>query len=131
MKSILKAVSAITLSFNSLFAFAVAPTYLVTHNNTNEQSNAFVGGTTPSPYPTPANATRQVAWNLVRIACYGISNGDYCTATIKMATDTSNPVVVGNLTMNLKTGDITPKTMTSNGYTITVNGPAQTTITKN
>ena len=128
MNSILKAVSIIALSVNSLVVFS-APLYFITHNNTSEQSNGFIGGTTPSPYPTPANTTRQVAWNLVRIACFPLN--ELCSATVKMATDTNDPIEIGRLEMNLKTGDINPKSLSNNGYTITVNGPAETTISKN
>lgn len=129
MKLILKSISAITLSLSAIAAFA-APTYLTTHNNTNEESNAFVAGV-PSPYPTPAQSTRQVYWNLVRIACYGHSTGNQCSAVIKMATNTANPIEIGTVSMDLTTGDINPKVISAQGYTLTVTGIAEATITKN
>jgi hypothetical protein len=130
MKLIAKTLSAIALSI-SAFAASAAPTYLTTHNLTSEESNAYVAGV-HSPYPTPAYQTRQVYWNMVRLACYAHSTPDgKCTATIKMATNTSNPITVGDLTLDLSSGDITPKYLSGNGYTFTVNGPGEATITKN
>ncbi|TAL62671.1 MAG: hypothetical protein EPN84_06120 [Legionella sp.] len=129
MNVILKSFTAIALSLSAATALA-APVYLTTHNNTDEESNAFVAGTIPSPYPTAPHSTRQVYWNMVKIACYGHSTNGKCSALIKMKTNTPNPVEVGSLTMDLATGDITPKTLTANGYTVTVNGIAEASIAK-
>lgn len=129
MNLMLKSLTAITLSLSAAAALAV-PTYLTTHNNTNEESNAFVAGTIPSPYPTAAHSTRQVYWNMVRLACFGHTTNGKCAALIKMATNTSNPIVVGVLSMDLNTGDITPKKLSNNGYTLTVTGPGDATINK-
>ncbi|RUR13898.1 hypothetical protein [Legionella sp. km772] len=128
MKFMLKSLSAITLSLSAIAAFAT-PTYLTTHNNTTEESNAFVAGV-PSPYATSANSTRQVYWNLVKMACYGHTKNNTCAAVVKMATNTANPIVIGTLTMDLASGDITPKRLSANGYTIIVNGFGETTINK-
>ncbi|PJD95711.1 MAG: hypothetical protein CK426_04065 [Legionella sp.] len=130
MKFVLKSLSVLTLSLSTLIAFA-APTHLITHNNTNEESNAYIAGA-PSPYPTKAQSTRTVLWNLVRMACYGhTDNTGKCSAVIKMATNTPNPIELGVLSMNLSTGDITPKVLSANGYTFTVTAPGEATITKN
>ena len=129
MNFIFKGFSAIALSLSAVTAFA-APTYLTTHNNTNEESNAFVAGTIPSPYPTPANSTREIYWNLVKLACYGNTVNGKCPASVKMATNTKNPIEIGMLTMDLSTGDITPKQISNNGYTLTIVGPGEATITK-
>lgn len=130
MKLILKSLSTIALSLSAFTAAVAAPTYLITHNNTNVESNAYVAGA-PSIYPTAPHATRQVAWNLVRIACFGHSKDNKCSAVIKMATNTSAPLVLGTVSMDLTTGDINPKVVSAHGYTITVNGPGETTISKN
>ena len=127
MKLMLKSLSAITLSLSVITAFA-SPDYLVTHNNTNEESNAFIAGT-PSPYPTSAHSTRKVYWNMVRLACYGHTTDGKCSAVIKMATN-SNPIVIGSVSMDLATGDINPKRLSANGYTLIVNGPGETTLSK-
>jgi hypothetical protein len=129
MNLLFKSISAIALSLSAVTSFA-APAYLITHNNTSEESNAFIAGA-PSIYPTPANSTKQVYWNLVKIACYGHTSGKTCPAVIKMATNTANPIELGTVSMNLDTGDISPKVFSSNGYTFIVNGPGEATIVKN
>ena len=129
MKLMRQSIAAISLSLSVFSAFA-APTYFTTHNNTPEESNAFIASNVPSPYPTAANSTRQVYWNMVRLACYGHTTNGKCTAVIKMATNTSNPVTIGTLSMDLNSGDISPKQVSAEGYTVTVNGPGEATITK-
>ncbi|EHL31631.1 hypothetical protein [Legionella drancourtii] len=129
MNLLFKSLSAIALSLSAVTTFA-SPAYLTTYNNTSEESNAYVAGV-PSIYPTPANSKRDVYWNLVKLACYGHTTGRNCLAVVKMATNTANPIEIGTLSMNLDTGDITPKQLSNNGYTVTVTGIAETTITKN
>jgi hypothetical protein len=129
MNLLFKSLSAITLSLSAVTTFAT-PAFLTTYNNTNEESNAYVAGA-PSIYPTAAHSKREVYWNLVKLACYGHTTGKNCPAVVKMATNTANPIEIGTLSMNLDTGDITPKQISNNGYTITVTGLAETTITKN
>jgi hypothetical protein len=130
MNSILKGLSVITLSLGTAVTFA-APAFLTTHNNTNEESNAYVAGTIPSPYPTAPHSDNQVFWNMVKIACYGHTSNNKCSAAIKMATNTANPIVLGTVIMDLETGDISPKRISENGYTFIVNGPGEVTINKN
>ncbi|MCL9682517.1 hypothetical protein [Legionella maioricensis] len=130
MKLMLKSLSAIALNLVAATALA-APAYLTTHNNTDEESNAYVAGTIPSPYSTPAHTTRQVYWNMVRMACYGHTTNGKCTALIKVATDKPTPIDIGTVTMDLDTGDITPKRIENQGYTVIINGPGEATINKN
>ena len=124
-----KSLSAITLSLSAVTTFA-SPAYLITHNTTNLESNAYIAGA-PSIYPTPANSKREVYWNLVKLACYGHTAGKICPAVIKMATNTPNPIEVGMVTMDLESGDINPKVISKNGYTLIVNGPGEATVIKN
>lgn len=129
MNLIIKSFSAVVLSISALSLFA-APTHLTTHNNTDSESNAFIAGTIPSPYPTTAHSTRQIYWNLVKLACYGhISNGK-CPAVVKVATNTSQPLEIGTVQMDLSSGDISPKQLSAHGYILTVNGPGETTLSK-
>lgn len=130
MNLIFKSFSAIALSLSAVTAFA-SPTYLTTHNNTNDESNAYIAGTIPSPYPTKANSTNQLHWNLVKLACFGHSVAGKCPALIKMSTNTNTPIELGMVSMDLDTGDISPKQLSANGYTFTVNGPGEATIEKN
>lgn len=129
MNFMLKSLTAITISLSAAAALA-APTYLTTHNNTNEESNAFVAGTIPSPYPTAPHASRQVYWTMVKLACYGHTTDGKCSALIKMATNTANPIEIGYVSMDLNSGDITPKKLSAKGYTLTVTGVAEATINK-
>ncbi|MDI1352347.1 MAG: hypothetical protein PSV35_06200 [bacterium] len=132
MKFMLKSLSTLTLSLGVTVAFAatVPPVYLITHNNTSVQSNAFVNGNIPSPYPSQPNSTRSVFWNIVKLACYGHVVEGKCSALIKMATDTAKPITVGTVALHLETGDITPKTIIANGYKVVVNGPGEVTLSE-
>lgn len=129
MKLLAKSFAALALSLSAVTAFAM-PSHLITHNNTNEESNALIAGTIPSPYPTAAHSTRKVHWNLVRLACYGHTNNGKCAALIKMATNTSSPIEIGYVYMDLATGDIEPKVFSAKGYRFTVNGAGEATIDK-
>lgn len=129
MKLIPKSVAALALSLSAAATFAM-PSHLITHNNTNEESNALIAGTIPSPYPTAPHTTRKVHWNLVRLACYGHTTNGKCSALIKMATNTPNPIEIGYVYMDLASGDIEPKQFSAKGYKFIVNGPGEATIEK-
>lgn len=130
MKLLQNICAALALSLSATTALAI-PEFLTTHNNTSEESNALIAGYIPAPYPTAAYSTRSVHWNMVRLACYGHTTNGQCTALIKMATNTANPIDVGFVTMDLATGDITPKQLSAHGYSFVVNGPGEATISKN
>jgi hypothetical protein len=130
MKRFLAPLAAV-LTFSSALASATTPSHLITHNLTDVESNAFVAGTIPSPYPTKAHSEGSVAWWQVRFACYNNTTpAGLCPALIKMATDTANPIELGYVYLDLKTGDITPQTLSAHGYTATVNKPGEVTITQ-
>lgn len=129
MNFMIKGITAITLGLTAATALA-APAYLTTHNNTNVESNAYIDGTIPSPFPTAANSSRQVYWSIIRLACYGHTKNGRCSALIKMETNSANPIDLGYVSMELESGDITPKQLSANGYTFTVNGPGEATLSK-
>lgn len=131
MKLMLKGLSAITLSFGIATAFATPPTYLTTYNHADKDSRAFIDGTVPSPdILKPRKAPYTKLWNIVRLACQGHTTKDKkCKAVIKMDPN-DKAIVVGTLTMNLDTGDITPISVSGNGYTIKVLGAGEVEITK-
>lgn len=108
-----------------------SPILLITHNTTDSESNAFVAGTIESHYPSKAHSDNKVSWVSVKMACFGHTVDSKCPALIKMGTNTPNPVELGTVVMDLNTGDITPKQITANGYTLIVNGPGETTLIKN
>ena len=122
-----------TVGAMSLFAATAiaAPKQLITHNTTDVESNAYIDGTIQSQHPTKAHSDGKVFWTAVKMACFGHTIDGKCTALIKMADNTPNPIIVGTVTLNLDTGDITPKQLSANGYTITVDGPGETTLSSN
>jgi hypothetical protein len=130
MNLLLKSIAVITLSVATLTTTFAATEFLITHNHTDLESNAFVAGSIPSPYPTAANTTRQVYWNMVRIACYGHIVNNLCAATIKVGTNTARPITVGEVFLDLKSGEITPKYLSAQGYTFIVDGIGEASLFK-
>ena len=131
MHSTLKKISTFALCTIAATAIAAPPRQLITHNRTNYQSNGYVAGVIPSQHPTQPQSDGVVYWAAVKMACFGHIENNRCSAIIMMASDTDHPIPVGTLTMDLGNGDIEPKQLSGNGFTITVNGPAETTITQN
>lgn len=131
MKSILKTILATALGLTINSAFATPPKQLVTHNTTDSESNAFIAGVIPSQHPTKAHSEERVFWAMVKMACFGYVVNGKCPALIRMDTNTAHPIDLGVVQLDLETGDITPKSLTANGYTLLVNGPGETTIIKN
>jgi hypothetical protein len=121
--AVIGAISFISSSF-------AAPKQLVTHNLTSVESNGFIDGVIPSQHPTKAHSENRVFWASVKLACYGRVVNNSCKALIKMGTDTPNPVDLGWLSLNLITGEITPTSLSGNGYHLEVNGPGETTLTE-
>lgn len=129
MHKLVKSLTATAIALTATTALA-SPQKLITHNKTAVESNAYVAGTIPSQHPTKAFSDGKVSWTEVRIACFGHVVNGRCSALIKMDTGSTKPVDIGYLSMDLNSGDITPTQLRANGYTITVNGPGETTITK-
>ena len=129
MHPVLKQLTTLSLGLFAATAIA-APKQLITHNTTDAESNAFVAGSIPSQHPTRPHTDGKVFWTAVKMACFGHTVDGKCNALIKMATNTSNPLEVGTLILDINTGNITPQQLSGNGYTITVNGPGETTISK-
>ena len=129
MNKMLKGLAVAALSLSSTLVLA-SPTYLVTHNHTDVQSNAYVAGVVPSPVPTNPCSEGKVHWALVRMSCYSQMINGRCPAVIKMATNTAAPIILGMVSMDVETGDILPKQISANGYTFTVNGPGEGTLTQ-
>ncbi|MDX2345385.1 MAG: hypothetical protein QNK11_00725 [Legionella sp.] len=128
MKKINLIRSILALSLTSSLALAIPPKLLITHNQTSLESNAFVAGTIPSQHPTKANSEGRVMWASVRMACFGHVKNGRCPALIKLGANTPTPLELGMVTIDLNTGDIEPKELHANGYTMLVNGPAETTL---
>jgi hypothetical protein len=122
-------ITAIALSSSATLALA-SPILLITHNTTDVESNAYVAGTIASQHPSKPHSDNKVSWVSVRMACFGHTVNGKCPALIKLATNTPNPIDIGTVTMDLNSGDIMPKQLSANGYTLIVNGPGETTLMK-
>lgn len=121
-------VAALGLATTAVFA---SPTYLIIHNQTNAESNAYIEGTIDSHQPTKGYSVGKVHWAVVRMICSGHIIEGNCRALIKMETNTSRPVNLGWLYLNIESGAITPAAgLSANGYTLKVNAPGEATITK-
>ena len=127
MNRLLKTFTAAALVFTATNVLA-SPQKLITHNLTNFDSNAFVAGSIPSRHPTKAHSEGKVSWTEVRMACFGHLVGNKCSADIYMYMPTQ--ILIGTVAMDVDSGEITPGQLHANGFTVTVNGPGETTITK-
>jgi hypothetical protein len=128
MRKIYTILASIILKSTSGFAVATPPKLLITHNKTHLESNAFVAGRIPSQHPTKANSEGRVIWASVRMACFGHIKNGRCPALVKLGTNTATPIILGMVAIDLNTGDIEPKELHANGYSMIVDGPAETTI---
>ena len=129
MHRMFRLLTIIPLSLVSTISLA-SPFFLITHNTTDSESNAYISSTIPSPHPSKPHSDNKVSWISVRMACFGHVVDGKCPALIKMDTNTGNPLEIGMVSLDLATGDITPKQISANGYTMTVNGPGESTLTK-
>jgi hypothetical protein len=128
MKPITRLCSMLALGLTSTLALAVPPKTLITHNKTNLDSNAFIAGRIPSQHPTRAHSDGKVIWASVNLACRGLLVNGTCPAVIKLNPKGPNPITLGMVNLDLKTGIIQPKELHANGYALIVNGPGETTI---
>lgn len=132
MHRFIKPILFIGLSLSASILMATPPRQLITHNTTDVESNAFVAGTIASRHPTKAHTDSKVVWTEVRMACFGHTVNNQCSALIKMGTgpDDGGSVDLGTVMVDLNTGIITPSRLSANGYTMIVNGPGETTLIK-
>lgn len=130
MQSTKRIGTSVMLFIAASVAFAAPPKVLITHNETDFESNGYIAGTIPSQHPTKAHSTGRVMWASVRMACFGHVINGRCEALIKIATDTDHPIELGTVSVDLNTGDIQPKALYANGYKMIVNGPAESTLSK-
>lgn len=121
---------ALALLTHVAFSILPLPQYLTINNTTSVQSNAYVAGVYPSSVPSNPKEVNLVPWFVVRMACIHHSNGKQCPATIKMATNTPNPIDLADLQLNLETGEITVLRLYPTHYKLTVDGFAQVTLSE-
>ncbi|MDP3558787.1 MAG: hypothetical protein Q8R79_00355 [Legionellaceae bacterium] len=125
-KYLMTVLSGLSLSYGAAIA---APTHLIIHNTTDVESNAYIAGSIPSVHPSKSHSDNKVFWGLVKLSCQKHIVNNTCQALIKMETNTTHPVDLGMVTLNLASGEITPASITNNGYSLTINGPAEVTLT--
>ncbi len=129
MHRMIQTAIALTLGLVIQTSALASPKQLITHNLTDRESNAFIEGTVPSPYPTKAHSVGKVFWASVRMSCFGHTVAEKCPALIRIGTNTDNPLDIGVVELNIETGEITPSVIHGNGYKLIVNGIAESTIT--
>lgn len=132
MKKVTKTLAVCAMALYAGLSLAnFAPSLGIAHNKTADmEANAFLGGTQPSPMPIAANSTLQVPWFLLMLGCSGHTDNNWCSALIKIGTNTSNPISMGDMKINLQTGEILPKEIHNSGYSIYVNGSGEVTLVK-
>ncbi|WP_133131171.1 hypothetical protein [Legionella yabuuchiae] len=129
MSRFTKALIGASLSLSAAIAFAIPPSELVSHNNTDVQTQAFLGPNLDLPQqPTEPGAVKRVSWVSVRILCMNTPKPGICPAKIKL--NTVPQTTLGIVEMNLKNGDINPKVLSANGYKMTVVKPGEIVFTK-
>ncbi|ARG99673.1 hypothetical protein [Legionella micdadei] len=128
MNRMLKGLVVTALGLSTTVALA-NPTNLVIRNTTKVEMNEYIDGIIPA-IPTPPESKGTVPWNLIRMACYGYTVNNKCSALIKLATDTNRPFNLGTITIDIETGEISPKSITGpKGYKFTVTGAGEATLT--
>ncbi len=108
---------------------SATPSELITHNDTDVWSNARISGVY-SPHPTKPHDTNKVNWWSVRLACFGHTQGSKCKAEIVADTMGENPVSLGEVSLDLDTGEITPTRIEKDGYVMEVVGLGESRLTK-
>lgn len=128
MKQLVKSLAASALLLAS-GAVLAKPSYLTINNTTDVESNAFLAGK-KSDHPTAPKTTSKVSWFAVQMVCYGhIDSANRCHAIIYMDTQSKDPIELGEVTLEMTTGDIQPKVLRKNGYTMTVSTEKEATAT--
>ena len=130
MKKLISTVLSTALITASTLTFAAPPRYLLTNNMTEYTAGAYVNGTVPPQHPTAPHTKGKVYWGLINISCHAYVVNGKCPALVKLGHNNEYPIEVGYVYLDMNTGEITPKVINHNGFTITVNGPGETTITK-
>lgn len=106
-----------------------APSQMVTVNKTAASIFANIAGY-QSPDPVKPGETKKRAWLLVKGLCATAGQTGKCTADIVAQDSSNNTTTLGQMTMDLESGDITPKKLAAGKYTLTVTGVAQVLITQ-
>lgn len=115
-----------SLCISSALHAAPPPVFNVV-NNLGVATESYIAGQMTSS--TPANSTRSKTWGTIALKCTSHRLNPICPVTIMLAT--APKTVLGTLNINIISGEISPKVLSSNGYTMTLNEPATIVFTKN
>ena len=103
-----------------------APSELVVENKTDYQARAYVNGM--SKNPAEAHSSMSLSWWALKLVCAFQTD---CKATVKMKTDTSNPVSLGDVSINLDSGIIdTSKLSHAEGFNVSYVAPGHAVVTQ-
>jgi hypothetical protein len=130
MKKLVQTLVSTALVTWATSTFAAPPRFLLTNNMTDYTAGAYVNGTVPPQHPTLPNSKGKVYWGLISIACHSFIVDGKCPALVKLGQNNQYPIEIGYVYLDMNTGEITPKVINNNGFTLTVNGPGETTITQ-
>lgn len=126
LKKILLGSALFTIT-SSVFA---APESLVTTNNTNHGKVYAKIGAYKSPEPVLAHQERHREWNNVKFLCTIQKMPITCTAEILVEHDVTGQFEsLGNMTINLNSGELTPANLSSAHYDMNVVGNAHVEVT--
>ncbi len=109
-------------------AFA-SPANLTTVNNSNHGKVYAKIGFYTSPEPVLPHQTRSRDWRSVQGLCGINGMPDKCSAEIIVKNDNNRrEESLGTMTMDVKTGEITPGNLSSAHYNLVVTGTAHVTV---
>lgn len=118
--------SALFAITNCVFA---APANLTTTNNSNHGKVYAKIGAYKSPEPVSAHQERNREWNSVKFLCTIQRMPEQCTAEILVEHDITGQLEsLGNMTIDLNTGELTPGSLSSAHYIMNVVGNAHVEV---
>lgn len=114
-------------ALTALSATAMAhPDDLITHNKTSGSVYATIGGVRSND-PVAPNKTKYRKWFLVNMACFMSKKDNKCTATISVEKNNQESIL-GDMTIDLESGEITPTQISNDKYTLNVIDTAEVEV---
>lgn len=130
MYKLKKHIAIISLNLMAAVVYAAPAVSKITIDNQCDlEARAYIASL-PTPTPSAPGKITSISWPAVLSACSGHTSNNICPATIKLATNTSQPFLLGDVSINIKTGVITPSTLSSQGYTMNVVGLGSVRLSK-
>ena len=107
------------------------PMYYVTHNRTDFETKTLIASDNPIFFSTPEHSSSKIDWWMLQHRCETLLMNHTCKVLLKAETNSNHPVELGVLTIDLKYGEIYPKYLSANGYSVSVIGIGEIHIYKN